>query len=65
MPFRNARANPPGLCGNNQMPSPITMTIPEAILASGMSRTAIYEALKTKRISAKKAGRRKAQGPYP
>lgn len=58
MPFRNARANPLGPCWNVQMPSPITLTIPEAIKASGMSRTAIYEALKFKRISAKKAGRR-------
>lgn len=40
------------------MTSPITLTIPEAIKASGMSRTALYEALKKNLISAKKAGRR-------
>lgn len=40
------------------MLSPITLTIPEAVRASGMSRTGIYEALKNKNISAKKAGRR-------
>lgn len=33
-------------------------TIPEAVQFSGMSRTALYEALKRKDITAKKAGRR-------
>ncbi len=58
MRFHNARANPLGPCGNIDMTSPITLTIPEAIRASGMSRTGIYEALKRNQISAKKAGRR-------
>lgn len=33
-------------------------TLPEAVHFSGMSRTAIYEALKQKKISARKSGRR-------
>ena len=37
---------------------PITITIPDAVKLSGMSRTALYEALKRQDISAKKAGRR-------
>ena len=38
--------------------SPLAVTIPEAVKLSGMSRTAIYEALKQNAITAKKAGRR-------
>ena len=37
---------------------PLTVTIPEAVKATGMSRTAIYEALKRGDIPARKAGRR-------
>ena len=33
-------------------------TLPEAVQFSGMSRSALYEALKRQEISAKKAGRR-------
>lgn len=33
-------------------------TVPEAVQFSGLSRTAIYEALKGHSISARKAGRR-------
>ena len=40
------------------MTAPIAITIPDAVRLSGMSRTAIYDALKRKDISAKKAGRR-------
>ena len=40
------------------MNQPIAITIPEAVKLSGMSRTAIYEALKRQDISARKAGRR-------
>jgi excisionase family DNA binding protein len=40
------------------MTSPIAVTIPEAVKLSGMSRTALYEALKRQDITAKKAGRR-------
>lgn len=40
------------------MKTPITVTIPEAVKATGMSRTAIYEALKRGDLSARKAGRR-------
>ena len=40
------------------MQTPITVTIPEAVKLSGMSRTAIYEALKKQDITARKAGRR-------
>lgn len=38
--------------------TPIAVTIPEAVKLSGLSRSAIYEALKLQTISAKKAGRR-------
>lgn len=40
------------------MNPPIAISIPEAVRASGMSRTSIYEALKRGDISARKAGRR-------
>jgi excisionase family DNA binding protein len=40
------------------MNTPIAVTIPDAVKLSGMSRTAIYEALKNKSITARKAGRR-------
>jgi excisionase family DNA binding protein len=40
------------------MNNPIAVTIPEAVKLSGMSRTAIYEALRKNAITAKKAGRR-------
>ncbi len=36
----------------------IFVTIPDAVRASGMSRTSIYEALKRGDLSARKAGRR-------
>ena len=37
---------------------PIAVTIPDAVKLSGMSRTALYDALKRRDITAKKAGRR-------
>ena len=40
------------------MQTPIAVTIPDAVRATGMSRTAIYDALKRQDIIAKKAGRR-------
>lgn len=40
------------------MNAPITVTIPDAVKATGMSRTAIYEALKRGKIKARKCGRR-------
>jgi excisionase family DNA binding protein len=40
------------------MQAPIAVTIPEAVKATGMSRTAIYDALKRGDLSARKAGRR-------
>lgn len=40
------------------MPTPLAVTIPEAVKLSGMSRTAIYDALNRHAITAKKAGRR-------
>ncbi|MEL1251902.1 helix-turn-helix domain-containing protein [Aurantiacibacter gilvus] len=40
------------------MNTPITITIPEAVKLTGMSRTAIYEALKRGDLVARKAGRR-------
>ena len=40
------------------MQEPIAVTIPDAVKATGMSRTSIYEALKRGDLSARKAGRR-------
>ncbi|WP_374543554.1 helix-turn-helix domain-containing protein [Sphingorhabdus sp.] len=40
------------------MDMPIAITIPDAVKASGMSRSSIYEALKRGDLSARKAGRR-------
>lgn len=40
------------------MDIPIAITIPDAVKASGMSRSSIYEALKRGDLSARKAGRR-------
>lgn len=40
------------------MLNPISISIPDAVKASGMSRTSIYEALKRGDLSARKAGRR-------
>ena len=40
------------------MDLPIAVTIPDAVKASGMSRSSIYEALKRGDLSARKAGRR-------
>ncbi len=37
---------------------PISVTIPDAVRVSGMSRTSIYEALKRGDLTARKAGRR-------
>jgi excisionase family DNA binding protein len=45
-------------CGAKQMQTPITITIPGAVSASGLSRTTIYEALKRGELTAVKAGRR-------
>lgn len=38
--------------------TPIAVTIPEAVKLSGLSRSALYEALKRRTITARKAGRR-------
>lgn len=40
------------------MQPPLAISIPDAIKASGLSRTSIYEALKRGDLSARKAGRR-------
>lgn len=40
------------------MQTPIAVTIPDAVKATGMSRTSIYEALKRGDLRARKAGRR-------
>lgn len=40
------------------MQTPITITVPNAVKASGLSRTTIYEALKRGDLTAVKAGRR-------
>ncbi|YAA60749.1 helix-turn-helix domain-containing protein [Niveispirillum fermenti] len=40
------------------MPTPIAVTVSDAVKATGMSRTSIYEALKRGDLSARKAGRR-------
>lgn len=43
---------------HHPMQSPIAVTIPDAVKATGMSRTSIYEALKRGELTARKAGRR-------
>lgn len=40
------------------MDLPLAVTIPDAVKASGMSRSALYLALKRGDLSARKAGRR-------
>ena len=40
------------------MNTPLAVTIPDAVKATGMSRTSIYEALKRGDLTARKAGRR-------
>lgn len=40
------------------MQTPIAVTIPDAVKATGMSRSAIYAAMKRGDLSARKAGRR-------
>lgn len=40
------------------MQAPIAVTIPDAVKATGMSRTSIYVALKRGDLTARKAGRR-------
>lgn len=40
------------------MQAPIAVTIPEAVKATGMSRSALYEAMKRGDLTARKAGRR-------
>jgi excisionase family DNA binding protein len=40
------------------MNAPIAVTIPDAVKATGISRTSIYEALKRGDLTARKAGRR-------
>lgn len=40
------------------MQTPIAVTIPDAVNATGLSRSAIYEALKRGDLTARKAGRR-------
>lgn len=37
---------------------PIALKVPDAVRVSGLSRSAIYEAMRTGAIPAKKAGRR-------
>ena len=58
MTFHNVRAIAHGPCGTLPMQTPIAVTIPDAVKATGMSRTSIYEALKRGDLSARKAGRR-------
>ena len=40
------------------MNTPISVTIPDAVRLSGLSRSALYEAMRRKEIVALKAGRR-------
>jgi excisionase family DNA binding protein len=40
------------------MNTPLAVTIPDAVKATGMSRTSIYGALKRGDLTARKAGRR-------
>lgn len=37
---------------------PIAVTVPEAVRATGLSRSRLYEALKSGELTARKAGRR-------
>ena len=46
-----------GLVGNHPMQPPLAVTIPDAVKATGLSRTSIYEAMK-QGLPARKAGRR-------
>jgi len=39
-------------------PKPIAVTIPDAVRASGLSRSRIYEAIRQHQLVARKAGRR-------
>jgi excisionase family DNA binding protein len=54
----NVRAIPHGPCGVLPMQAPIAVTILDAVKATGMSRTSLYEALKRGDLTARKAGRR-------
>ena len=40
------------------MNTPISVAIPDAVKATGMSRTRLYELLQQNKITARKAGRR-------
>ncbi|WP_321326995.1 helix-turn-helix domain-containing protein [uncultured Parasphingorhabdus sp.] len=40
------------------MTNPITLSIPDAVRVSGLSRSRVYEALKARELKAVKAGRR-------
>lgn len=40
------------------MEHPIALTVPEAVKASGLSRSALYEAMRRGDVAARKAGRR-------
>lgn len=40
------------------MHDPITLSIPDAVRVSGLSRSRVYEALKARELKAVKAGRR-------
>lgn len=40
------------------MATPIAVTIPDAVKATGMSRTRLYDALKRGELTARKAGKR-------
>ncbi|MWV26441.1 helix-turn-helix domain-containing protein [Aurantiacibacter rhizosphaerae] len=40
------------------MQTPIALTIPQAVQASGLSRSGLYEALRRGDLTARKAGRR-------
>ncbi|MEZ5784728.1 MAG: helix-turn-helix domain-containing protein [Rhizobiaceae bacterium] len=48
----------PDNMGNTPMQNPITLTIPDAVKVSGISRSALYESLRRGDLTAKKAGRR-------
>ena len=38
------------------MPEPLSYTIPDACVATGLSRTTLYEAIKAGRLTPRKAG---------
>lgn len=58
MPIENIALSPKREAHNSAIASKLAHTIPQAVQYSGLSRSAIYEALKSGKLTARKAGRR-------